>query len=167
MVTVIDHPLVQHKLTLLRKKETTTGDFRRLCREISLLLGYEVLRDLPLAVRAEVLRHIPASTALALRELLGYEEDEAGGIMTTALVTARSGDKVKKVVEQLSEARAHDLDLDAVAVVDSDGRLLGDVGLLDILLALRGHADVRPPRRRGRRHGGAPHAGRHRGAAAD
>jgi uracil phosphoribosyltransferase len=48
MATVIAHPLVQHKLTLLRKKETTTGDFRRLCREISLLLGYEVLRDLPL-----------------------------------------------------------------------------------------------------------------------
>jgi uracil phosphoribosyltransferase len=48
MVTVIDHPLVQHKLTLLRKKETTTGEFRRLCREISLLMGYEVLRDLPL-----------------------------------------------------------------------------------------------------------------------
>ena len=47
-VTVIDHPLVQHKLSLLRKRETTTGDFRRLCREISLLLGYEVLRDLPL-----------------------------------------------------------------------------------------------------------------------
>jgi Mg/Co/Ni transporter MgtE len=103
----------------------------------------DALRDLPLAVRAEVLRHIPASTALALRELLGYEEDEAGGIMTTALLTARSGDKVKKVVEQLSEARAHDLDLDAVAVVDSDGRLLGDVGLLDILLALRGSADTR------------------------
>jgi len=48
MVTVITHPLVQHKLTLLRKKETTTGEFRRLAREISLLLGYEVLRDLPL-----------------------------------------------------------------------------------------------------------------------
>jgi len=47
-VTVIDHPLVQHKLSLLRKRETTTGDFRRLAREISLLLGYEVLRDLPL-----------------------------------------------------------------------------------------------------------------------
>ena len=103
----------------------------------------DALRDLPLAVRAEVLRHIPATTALALRELLGYEEDEAGGIMTTALVTAKSGDKVKKVVERLSEARAHDVDLDAVAVVDSDGRLLGDVGLLDILLALRGSADTR------------------------
>jgi len=48
MLTVINHPLVQHKLTLLRKKDTTTGDFRRLAREISLLLGYEVLRDLPL-----------------------------------------------------------------------------------------------------------------------
>lgn len=47
-VTEITHPLVQHKLSLLRKRETTTGDFRRLCREISLLLGYEVLRDLPL-----------------------------------------------------------------------------------------------------------------------
>jgi len=47
-LTVIDHPLVQHKLSLLRKRETTTGDFRLLAREISLLLGYEVLRDLPL-----------------------------------------------------------------------------------------------------------------------
>ena len=65
----------------------------------------DALRDLPLAVRGEVLRHIPAVTALALRELLGYEEDEAGGIMTTALVTAKSGDKVKKVVDRLSEAR--------------------------------------------------------------
>lgn len=48
MFTLIDHPLVQHKLTLLRRTCTTTGEFRRLAREISLLLGYEVLRDLPL-----------------------------------------------------------------------------------------------------------------------
>jgi uracil phosphoribosyltransferase len=48
MATVISHPLVQHKLTLLRRRETTTGEFRRLAREISLLMGYEVLRDLPL-----------------------------------------------------------------------------------------------------------------------
>ena len=48
MLTIITHPLVQHKLTLLRKTRTTTGEFRRLAREISLLLGYEVLRDLPL-----------------------------------------------------------------------------------------------------------------------
>jgi uracil phosphoribosyltransferase len=47
-VTVIDHPLVQHKLTLLRKKETSTSSFRTLLSEVSILLGYEVTRDLPL-----------------------------------------------------------------------------------------------------------------------
>ena len=47
-VTVVDHPLVQHKLTLLRRKDTTTAQFRQIAREISLLLGYEVTRHLPL-----------------------------------------------------------------------------------------------------------------------
>ncbi len=47
-VTVVDHPLVQHKLALMRRKETRTAEFRQLLREISLLLGYEVTRDLPL-----------------------------------------------------------------------------------------------------------------------
>ncbi len=46
MVTVVDHPLVQHKLTIMRKKETSTAGFRRLLREISLLLCYEVTRGL-------------------------------------------------------------------------------------------------------------------------
>jgi uracil phosphoribosyltransferase len=45
---VIDHPLVQHKLTLMRKRETSTQDFRRLMAEISLLMGYEVTREMPL-----------------------------------------------------------------------------------------------------------------------
>jgi uracil phosphoribosyltransferase len=47
-VTVCDHPLVQHKLTILRDKETSTRSFRALLREISVLLCYEVTRDLPL-----------------------------------------------------------------------------------------------------------------------
>jgi uracil phosphoribosyltransferase len=47
-VTVINHPLVQHKLTLLRDRETGTGTFRRVAREISLLMTYEVLRELPM-----------------------------------------------------------------------------------------------------------------------
>jgi uracil phosphoribosyltransferase len=49
-VTVIDHPLVQHKLSLMRRKETPTAAFRQLLRETSLLLGYEVTRDLPTAI---------------------------------------------------------------------------------------------------------------------
>lgn len=44
-VHIIDHPLVQHKLSLLRKKETSTNKFRSLMRELSLLLGYEVTRN--------------------------------------------------------------------------------------------------------------------------
>ena len=47
-VTVIDHPLVQHKLGLLRDKETGTKAFRELVSELAMLMGYEVTRDLPL-----------------------------------------------------------------------------------------------------------------------
>src|SRR5678816_2927256 len=46
-VHVIDHPLVQHKLTLMRSRETSTSTFRNLLREISMLLTYEVCRDMP------------------------------------------------------------------------------------------------------------------------
>jgi len=45
---VIDHPMIQHKLTIMRSKETGSKDFRELLNEISLLMGYEVTRDLPL-----------------------------------------------------------------------------------------------------------------------
>ncbi|MEA5504526.1 uracil phosphoribosyltransferase [Halotia wernerae UHCC 0503] len=47
-VTTIEHPLIQHKLTLMRKAETSTTKFRNLLKEVSLLLAYEVTRDLPL-----------------------------------------------------------------------------------------------------------------------
>jgi uracil phosphoribosyltransferase len=47
-VTIVNHPLVQHKLTLMRDKSTPTAHFRQLLREIALLLTYEVTRDLPL-----------------------------------------------------------------------------------------------------------------------
>lgn len=48
-VHVIDHPLVQHKLSLMRSKDTSTSTFRNLLREISMLLAYEVCRDLPIS----------------------------------------------------------------------------------------------------------------------
>ncbi|MBD8506699.1 uracil phosphoribosyltransferase [Hoyosella sp. G463] len=46
-VNVIDHPLIAHKLTLMRRKETSTKNFRQLLDEISMLMAYEVLRDFP------------------------------------------------------------------------------------------------------------------------
>jgi uracil phosphoribosyltransferase len=50
-LVVIDHPLVAHKLSLMRDKATPSAQFRTLLREVSLLLGYEVLRDLPTELR--------------------------------------------------------------------------------------------------------------------
>ncbi len=45
---MIDHPMIQHKLSIMREKETGSKDFRQLLKEISLLMGYEITRDLPL-----------------------------------------------------------------------------------------------------------------------
>ena len=50
-LTIVDHPLVQHKLTIMRERDTSTAGFRRLLREISLLLAYEITRDLPMTTK--------------------------------------------------------------------------------------------------------------------
>ena len=50
-ITIVDHPLVQHKLTLMRDKDQPTAYFRQLLRETALLLAYEVTRDLPLETK--------------------------------------------------------------------------------------------------------------------
>ncbi|MCA0961633.1 uracil phosphoribosyltransferase [Salipiger bermudensis] len=50
-LTVVDHPLVQHKLTLMREKDTSTASFRQLLREISLLLAYEITHQLPVTTK--------------------------------------------------------------------------------------------------------------------
>jgi uracil phosphoribosyltransferase len=50
-LTVVDHPLIQHKLTLMREKDTSTAVFRQLLREISQLLAYEVTRGLPMTTK--------------------------------------------------------------------------------------------------------------------
>ncbi len=47
-IEVINHPLIQHKLSILRRTDTSTKAFRELVDEIAMLMGYEVLRDLPL-----------------------------------------------------------------------------------------------------------------------
>jgi uracil phosphoribosyltransferase len=47
-VHLVEHPLVQHKLTLMRRKEASTNSFRRLLQETSALMAYEVLRDMPM-----------------------------------------------------------------------------------------------------------------------
>jgi len=61
-LTLVGHPLVQHKLALMRKKDTPTSEFRRLLREISMLLAYEITRHLPLETR-EIETPLTAMTA--------------------------------------------------------------------------------------------------------
>ncbi len=63
-VKVVDHPLVQHKLTLLREKDRSTKSFRELLKEIGMLVCYEVTRDLPL-IKVEV--HTPLASMMAPR----------------------------------------------------------------------------------------------------
>jgi uracil phosphoribosyltransferase len=61
-VTVVDHPLVQHKLTLMRDKACSTKQFRELLNEVGMLIGYEITRDLPLD-RMEIETPIAPMTA--------------------------------------------------------------------------------------------------------
>ncbi len=69
-VIVIDHPLIQHKLTLLRDKNTGSKDFRELVKEMSMLMGYEITRDLPLQeVEIETPLCVTKSKALAGKKL--------------------------------------------------------------------------------------------------
>jgi uracil phosphoribosyltransferase len=63
-VTIVEHPLVQHKLSVLRDHATSVRDFRELCSEISMLMAFEAMRDLPLE---EVTVQTPVATARAWR----------------------------------------------------------------------------------------------------
>ena len=76
-VRIIDHPLIQHKLTIMRDRATSTASFRRLLQEISHLLCYELTRDLELEM-------VPIITPVAMMmapRLAGKKLDEKGYIV--------------------------------------------------------------------------------------
>jgi flagellar motility protein MotE (MotC chaperone) len=102
----------------------------------------DALRDLPHELREELLARMPTDVAAPLLQLLGYPEDSAGGFMTTIVITARTDESAAQVADRLAEARVHDVDVDAVAVVDQAGRLVADLPLLELLLALRTRPDT-------------------------
>ncbi|SFI64226.1 uracil phosphoribosyltransferase [Albimonas pacifica] len=89
-LTIVEHPLVQHKLTLMREKSTSTASFRQLLREISLLLGYEALKDLPLTEIAidtpltEMRAPVLAGKKLALISILRAGNGLLDGILELA-----------------------------------------------------------------------------------
>jgi len=95
----------------------------------------DALRDLSADERLELLGHMPSVTATRLSRLLGYEEDTAGGIMTTTLVIASLDNTVSDVRERLQPMSDHHADIDAVVAVDTEGRLVDDVALFAVAVA--------------------------------
>ena len=95
-VTVIDHPLVKHKVSLLRAKETNVRDFRALSQEITMLMAYEALRDLPVEeITVETPLAETGAWRLAGKKLAVVGILRAGLVMVDAILqlipTARVG----------------------------------------------------------------------------
>jgi CBS domain-containing protein len=94
----------------------------------------DALRDLNSEERAEVMAAMPEDKEADLARLLGYPEDEAGGFMTSAFLVAFTSETVASLASRLADHDACPDELDAVALVDEDGRLVWDLPLLQLLI---------------------------------
>ncbi|MEZ0065563.1 CBS domain-containing protein [Streptacidiphilus sp. MAP12-20] len=107
----------------------------RLVEEMEPDEAVDALRDLHSDEREQLLTRIPDAEAAQLRDLLAYPEDTAGGSMTTRLVTARREQTVAELRAELATSAEHRTEIDAVALVSADGRLLADIPLFDVAVA--------------------------------
>lgn len=95
----------------------------------------DALRDLEEGARKELLERMEPAQAEHLSDLLGYEEDRAGGFMTTRLVVATPEETIRSVRKRLRREKEHAGDLDGIVVVDTEGRLVGDIPLYELAIA--------------------------------
>jgi CBS domain-containing protein/sporulation protein YlmC with PRC-barrel domain len=95
----------------------------------------DALRGLPDEEQGLLLARMPAATQRELARLLGYPGDEAGGVMTTILARALPHETVEEVRHRLAKLARHQTEIDSVAVLDGDGRLVGDVSAFDLLVS--------------------------------
>jgi CBS domain-containing protein len=116
-------------------RETPPEDAAALIARMEPDEAVDALRDLDRPERDELLAHMIPDQRGLLTQMLDYGEDRAGGFMTTNLVTAGPDDSVGSVRARLREASEHAGDIDGVAVVDDDGRFLGDVSLFHLVVA--------------------------------
>lgn len=107
----------------------------RLVEEMEPDEAAEALRDLQPGERDTLLARMPARQAGGLRRLLAHREGTAGGTMTTLVVTVGRDRTVAQVRAELAAQAEHRAEIDAVAVVDADGRLLSDIALFDLTVA--------------------------------
>jgi len=94
----------------------------------------EALRELPEDEQAQLLAQMPTATQRELARLLGYPADEAGGVMTTVLALATPEETVDEVRKRLVKLAKHETEIDSVAVLDAEGRVIGDVSAFDLLI---------------------------------
>ena len=95
----------------------------------------DALRDLSLSERGELLEQMPQKTAEHLSGLLAYRQDRAGGFMTTTLLQATPTETVGQVRSRLVGLSEHRNEIEAVVVIDEEGRLMADLALFDLLAA--------------------------------
>ena len=93
----------------------------------------DALRDLNRDERADIMAALPADKAADLVQLLGYPEDEAGGFMTTAFLVASTTETVASLSARLADHEDCPDELDAVALVETQGRMVWDLPLLHLL----------------------------------
>jgi CBS domain-containing protein len=115
--------------------ETDTGRAARLLARMEPDEAADALRDLDHDEQAVLLAALPKEAAAQLQSVLGFPADTAGGVMTTILVVAHPDDTVAAVCGRLAEHADHVADLDAITVVDAEGRLADDIALGELLLA--------------------------------
>jgi CBS domain-containing protein len=94
----------------------------------------EALRELPADEQTQLLAQMPSATQRELARLLGYPADEAGGVMTTVLALANPEETVEEVRKRLVKLAKHQTEIDSVAVLDTEGRVIGDVSAFDLLV---------------------------------
>src|ERR1039457_427158 len=95
----------------------------------------DALRELSRDEQALLLSRMPLQVRRELVRLLGYPGDEAGGIMTSVLACAQPDETVAEVSQRLAGQARHRTEIDSVAVLDGDGRLIGDVSAFDLLVS--------------------------------
>ncbi|HCU94935.1 MAG TPA: magnesium transporter [Actinobacteria bacterium] len=122
-----------HELTALLR-EVDPAQAAELIARMEPDEAVDALRDLPDDEQALMLAKMPAPTQRELARLLGYPGDEAGGVMTTVLACAKPSETVEEVRRRLVKLAKHQTEIDSVAVLDDEGRLIGDVSAFDLLV---------------------------------
>ena len=139
-LTVLDHPLIQHKLTLLRDRETTTRDFKQLVNEIAMLMAYEVTKDLPIE---------PVEIETPLERMIGRQV--AGKKLTLVPILRAGLGMVEGIAQLIPSARVGHIGLyrdhDSLKPVDYYFKIPGDelerdFIVLDPMLATGGSASA-------------------------